>query len=72
MCGGSALVFMRGGANVWCGVGLVRWSLPSTAASGRISQMRVRTWYTSRSVVGRGYFRGGMRPTRRSILWMVW
>ena len=71
-CGGSALVFMRGNTYVWCGVCFVRWSLPSTAALARILQMRVRRWCTSRSVVGRGYLRGGVRPTRQRILQMAW
>ena len=34
--------------------------------------MRVRIWYTSGAVVGRGYFRVGLRPIRRTILWTVW
>ena len=34
--------------------------------------MRVRTWCTSWSVVGRAYFRGGLRPTRQRTLWTAW
>ena len=48
------------------------WSLPFSIAAARILQMLVRTWCTSWSLVGRGYFRGGLRSTRRRILWTVW
>ena len=70
--GGRVRVSLRGGVFVWSGVVLVRWGLPSTASSGRISQMRARTCSTSRSVVGRGYLKGGVTFTRRRISWMVW
>ena len=47
-------------------------SLPSSAAVAMISQMSVRIWGTSWSVVGRGYCRGGLRPLRRRTLSMAW
>ena len=46
--------------------------MPSTAVVARILQMCVRTWYTCWSVVGRGYFRAGLRPIRRRTLWTGW
>ena len=73
-CGASLLVFARVGVHVWSCVGVEvwRWSLLSTAAAARILQMLLRTWCISWSVVRRGYFRGGLRSTRRRILWTAW
>ena len=73
-CGVSVPVLARGGVHVWSAVGVEvwRWSLLSTAAAGRILQMLLRTWCISWSVVGREYFRGGLRSTLRWILWTVW
>ena len=73
-CGVSVYVFACRGAFVWSRVGWEVWrrSLPSSAAAARISQMHVRIWCTSWSVVGRGYFRGGLRPMRRRTLWTAW
>ena len=34
--------------------------------------MSVHIWCTSWSVVGRGYFSFGLRPTQRKTLWMAW
>ena len=74
VCGVSALVFACGGLHVLSRVGLEvwRWSLPSAAAAAMISQMRVCTWCTSWLVVGREYFRHGLRPTCWRILWTAW
>ena len=71
-CGRWALVFARGGAHVWCCVGLVSSSSHSSAALASILQMRVCTWCSSWSVVGEAYFRGGVRPTRQKNRSMVW
>ena len=46
--------------------------MPSSAAAARISQMSVGIWWTSWSVVGRGYCRGWLRSMRRKTLWMAW
>ena len=40
--------------------------------AARISQMRVRIWCTSWSVLGSGYFSRWLRPMRRRTLWMGW
>ena len=34
--------------------------------------MSLRIWWTSWSVVGRGYASSGLRPTRLRTLWMAW
>ena len=73
-CAVSVYVSARSGALAWSVVGRAVWrrSLPSFAAAARISQMRLRIWWTSRSVVGRGYASSGLRPTRLRTLWMAW
>ena len=70
----SVYVSARSGALVWSVVGRAVWrrSLPSSAAAARISQMSLRIWWTSWSVVGRGYASSGLRPTRLRTLWMAW
>ena len=73
-CAVSVYVSARSGALAWSVVGrAVRGrSLPSSAAAARISQTSLRIWWTSWSVVGRGYARSGLRPTRLRTLWMAW
>ena len=73
-CVVSPYVSACSGAPVWSVIGRVVWrrSLLSSAAVARISQMSVRIWCTSWSVVGRGYFSAGLRSTRMRTLWMAW
>ena len=61
-------------ALAWPVVGRAVWrrSLPSSAAAARISQTSFRIWWTSWSVVGRGYASFGLRPARLRTLWMAW
>ena len=61
-------------ALAWAVVGRAVWrrSLPSSAAASRISQTSFRIWWTSWSVVGRGYASFGLRPARLRTLWMAW
>ena len=70
----SVYVSARSRALAWSVVGRAVWrrSLPSSAAAARISQMSLRIWWTSWSVVGRGYVSSGLRPTRLRTLWMAW
>ena len=70
----SVYVSARSGALAWSVVGRAVWrrSLPSSAAAARISQMSLRIWWNSWSVVGRGYASSGLRPTRLRTLWMAW
>ena len=74
--GYAVLVYVsaRSGALAWSVVGRAVWrrSLPSSAAAARISRMSLRIWWTSWSVVGRGYASSGLRPTRLRTLWMAW
>ena len=74
VCVLSVYVSACSGAAVWSLVGQAVWrrSLPSSAATARISQMSVRIWCTSWSVVGRGYCSAGLRSMRRWTLWMAW
>ena len=46
--------------------------MPSSAAAARILQTSFRIWWTSWSVVGRGYASFGLRPARLRTLWMAW
>ena len=73
-CVVSVYVSARRGALAWPVVGWAVWrrSLPSSAAAARISQTSLRIWWTSWSVVGRGYASFGLRPTRLRTLWMAW
>ena len=73
-CVVSVYVSARRGALAWSVVGRAVWrrSLPSSAAAARISQTNLRIWWTSWSVVGRGYASSGLRPTRLRTLWMAW
>ena len=73
-CAVSVYVSARSGALAWSVVGRAvrRRSLPSSAAVARISQTSLRIWWTSWSVVGRGYASSGLRPTRLRTLWMAW
>ena len=73
-CVVSVYVSASSGAPVRSVVGRSVWrrSLPSSAAAARISQMSVRSWCTSWSVVGRGYASLGLRPTQQRIMWMAW
>ena len=73
-CVVSVYVFARRGVLAWPVVGRAVWrrSLPSSAAAARISQTSLRIWWTSWSVVGRGYASFGLRPTRLRTLWMAW
>ena len=73
-CVVSMYVSARRGALAWPVVGRAVWrrSLPSSAATARISQTSLRIWWTSWSVVGRGYASFGLRPTRLRTLWMAW
>ena len=73
-CAVSVYVSARRGALAWLVVGRAVWrrSLPSSAAAARISQTSLRIWWTSWSVVGRGYASFGLRPTRLRTLWMAW
>ena len=70
----SVYVSARRGTLAWPGVGraVSRRSLPSSAAAARISQTSLRIWWTSWSVVGRGYASFGLRPARLRTLWMAW
>ena len=56
-CVVSVYVSARRGALAWPVVGHAVWMrrLPSSAAAARISQTSLRIWWTSWSVVGRGY-----------------
>ena len=67
-------VSARRGALAWPVVGRAVWrrSLPSSAAAARISQTSLRIWWTSWSVVGRGYASFGLRSARLRTLWMAW
>ena len=67
-------VSARRGALAWPVVGRAVWrrSLPSSAAAARISQTSLRIWWTSWSVVRRGYASFGLGPTRLKTLWMAW
>ena len=69
-CVVSVYVSARRGALAWPVVGLAVWrrSLPSSAAAARISQTSLRIWWTSWSVVGRGYASFGLTPTRLRTL----
>ena len=73
-CAVSVYVSARCGALAWPVVGRAvgRRSLPSSAAAARISQTSLRIWWTSWSVVGRGYASFGLRPTRLRTLWIAW
>ena len=73
-CVVSVYVSARRGALAWPVVGGAVWrrSLPSSAAAARISQTSLRIWWTSWSVLGRGYASFGLRPTRLRTLWMAW
>ena len=73
-CAVLVYVSARCGALVWPVVGRAVWrrSLPSSAAAARISRTSLRIWWTSWSVVGRGYASFGLRPTRLRTLWMAW
>ena len=73
-CVVSVYVSTRRGALAWSVVGRAvrRRSLPSSAAAARILQTSLRIWWTSWSVVGRGYASSGLRPTRLRTLWMAW
>ena len=73
-CVVSVYVFARRGALAWPVVGwaVPRRSLLSSAAAARISQTSLRIWWTSWSVVGRGYASFGLRPTRLRALQMAW
>ena len=73
-CAVSVYVSARSGALAWSVVGRAVWRrrLPSSAAAARISQTSLRIWWTSWSVVGRGYASSGLRPTRLRTLWMAW
>ena len=72
-CVVSVYVSARRGALAWPVVGRAVWtrSLPSSAATARISQTSLRIWLTSWSVVGSGYASFGLRPTRLRTLWMA-
>ena len=63
-CAVSVYVSACRGALVWAVLGRVVWrrSLSSSAAVAKISQTRLRIWWTSWSVVGRGYASFGLRP----------
>ena len=73
-CGVSVYVSARRSALAWPVVGRAVWrrSLPSSAAAAGISQTGLRIWWTSWSVVGRGYASVGLRPTWLRTLWMAW
>ena len=73
-CVVSVYVSARRGALAWPVVGRAvrRRSLPSSAAAARILQTSLRIWWTSWSVVGRGYASFGLRPTLLRTLWMAW
>ena len=73
-CAVSVYVSACRGALAWAVVGRAVWrrSLPSSAAAARISQTSLRIWWTSWSVVGRGYASFGLRPARLRTLWMAW
>ena len=70
----SVYVSARRGALAWPVVGRAVWRrrLPSSAAAARISQTSLRIWWTSWSVVGRGYASFRLRPTRLRTQWMAW
>ena len=73
-CAVSVYVSTCCGALAWPVVGRAVWrrSLPSSAAAAKISQTSLRIWWTSWSVVGRGYASSGLRLTRLRTLWMAW
>ena len=73
-CAVSVYVSARSGALAWSVVGRAVWrrSLPSSATAARISQTSLRIWWTSWSLVKRGYASSGLRPTRLRTLWMAW
>ena len=73
-CAVSVYVSACRGALALAVVGRAVWrrSLPSSAAAARISQTSLRIWWTSWSVVGRGYASFGLRPARLRTLWMAW
>ena len=73
-CTVSVYVSARRGTLAWPVVGRAVWrrSLPSSAAAARISQTSLGIWWTSWSVVGRGYASFGLTPARLRTLWMAW
>ena len=73
-CAVSVYVSARRCALAWPVVGRAGWrrSLLSPAAAARISQTSLRIWWSSWSVVGRGFASFGLRPTRLRTLWMAW
>ena len=72
-CVVSVYVSACRGALAWPVVGRAVWRrLLSSAAAARISQTSLRIWWTSWSVVGRGYASFGLRPARLRTLWMAW
>ena len=73
-CAVSVYVSARSGALALSVVGRAVWrrSLPSSAATARISQTSLRIWWTSWSVVGRGCASSGLRPMLLRTLWMAW
>ena len=73
-CAVSVYVSACRGALAWAVVGWAVWrrSLQSSAAAARIPQTSLRIWWTSWSVVGRGYASFGLRPARLRTLWMAW
>ena len=73
-CVVSVYVSARRGGLAWSVVGRAVWrrSLPFSAAAARISETSLRIWWTSWSVVGRGYASSGVRFTRLKTLWMAW
>ena len=73
-CAVSVYVSARSGALAWSVIGRAvrRRGLPSSAAGARISQTSLLIWWTSRSLVGRGYASSRLRRTRLRTLWMAW
>ena len=73
-CAVSVYVSARCSALAWPVVGRAVWrrSLLSSAAAARILQTSLRIWWTSWSVVGKGYASFGLRPMRLRTLWMAW
>ena len=73
-CVVSVYVSARSSALAPSVVGRAVWrrSLPSSAAAATISQTSSGIWWTSWSMVGRGYASSGLRPMRLRTLPMAW
>ena len=71
-CVGVCLRSPRRACVASCRPGGLEEKLAVFCCRGRISQTSLHIWWTSWSVVGRGYASLGLRPTRLRTLWNAW